>query len=130
MNFPNTHPLWMWLYFGIFGSTGLVLFILIVWNWLKYHAQANGAQRKASRWLIFGYFFLFCAAWFACGIGGGPGNMLGTERAFNQMAATGAATLAMFFSVPGWICVLIGQRKLLRNLPPEKSGSDSDSEIQ
>ena len=128
MNFPSTHPSWMWLYFGTFGCAGVILLILIVWTWLKYYARVTGHQRSASRWLIFGYFFLFSAAWFACGIGGGPGNMLGTENAFNQMAATGAASLAMFFSIPGWICVLVGQHKLFKKLPTEKDAPDSPSE--
>jgi hypothetical protein len=31
MNLPETHPLWMWLYFGVFGSAGVILITLIVW---------------------------------------------------------------------------------------------------
>ena len=65
MNFAATHPLWMWLYFGIFGSAGVILFTLIVFQWVKYHALAKGYQRSAARWSMVGHMFLFFAAWFA-----------------------------------------------------------------
>ena len=65
MNLPETHPLWMWLYFGIFGSAGVILITLIVWQWIQYHALAKGYQRSAAKWNVFGYVFLFAAATFA-----------------------------------------------------------------
>ena len=74
MNFPASHPLWMWLYFGVFGSAGVILFVLIVWNWMKLLKLAKGYLRSAAIWSMIGYMFLFFAAWFACGIGGSPGN--------------------------------------------------------
>lgn len=30
MNFPSTHPSWMWFYFGVFGTAGMVMFILAI----------------------------------------------------------------------------------------------------
>jgi hypothetical protein len=114
VNFPNSHQIWMWLYFGAFGTLGIVLFILIIWSWMKYHATVKGNLRSAARWNAIGCMFLFFAEWFACGIGGPPGNMLSTDLAtHNYFGAVGAASLAMFFSVPGWACILAGQRKLL-----------------
>lgn len=65
MSFPATHPLWMWLYFGILGSGGVILITLIAWNWMKYHALAKGYLRSAARWSMVGYMFLFFALWFA-----------------------------------------------------------------
>jgi hypothetical protein len=65
MGFPDTHPLCMWLYFGAFGSAGIILITLIAWNWMKYHALARGYARSAARWNMVGYMFLFFAAWFA-----------------------------------------------------------------
>lgn len=113
MNFLVSHPLWMWLYFGAFGSAGAILLTLIVWHWMKFHAQVKGYLRSAVRWSMVGYMFLFFAAWFACGIGGPPGNMLSPDStAQNLQAAIGAATLSMFFSVPGWACVLVGMLKM------------------
>jgi len=102
----------MWLYFGTLGTLGIILFILVLWNWMKYHAAIKGNLRSAARWNAIGYMFLFFAQWFACGIGGPPGNMLSPNMA-NYSAAVGAASLAMFFSVPGWVCLFVAQRKLL-----------------
>jgi len=114
VNLPTTHPLWMWLYFGTFGSAGAILFTLVVWHWLKLHALAKGALRSACVWKIIGYVFLFSAAWFACGIGGAPGNMLSPDPTVHNLDyATVAAVLSMFFSVPGWVCVLVGMRKMI-----------------
>ena len=115
MEFPLTHPIWMWLYFGAFGTLGIILFILTLWNWMKYHAAVKGNLRSAARWNVMGYMFLFIAEWFACGIGGPPGNMLSSDLGTHSFpGALGAAALAMFFSVPGWACLLVGQWKLLR----------------
>ena len=65
MNLPETHPLWMWLYFGIFGSAGLILITLIVWQWIRFHTLAKGYLRSAAKWNMFGHVFLFAAATFA-----------------------------------------------------------------
>lgn len=81
---------------------------------MKYHAVVKGNPRSAARWSATGYMFLFFAEWFACGIGGPPGNMLSSDLATHKFyGAVGAASLAMLFSVPGWACLLVGQRKLL-----------------
>jgi hypothetical protein len=65
MNFPATHPLWMWLYFGLFGSAGIILFTLIAFQWKRIHVLTKGYLRSAAKWSMFGYMFLFFAAWFA-----------------------------------------------------------------
>ena len=117
MSFPLSHPIWIWLYFGTFGTLGAVLFTLVIWHWMKVHALAKGFMRSAGKWSVVGYMFLFFAAWFACGIGGPPGNMLSSDpTAYNLSAATGAAILSMFFSVPGWASLLISQRTMIRGL--------------
>lgn len=115
MNFPISHPVWMFLYFGTFGTAGAVLFTLTIWYWMKAHALAQGPLRSALKWNAFGYMFLFFAAWFACGIGGPPGNLLSADPAIpNLYAGTGSALLSMFFSVPGWALVMVGQRKTVQ----------------
>ena len=120
MNFPMSHPLWMWLYFGTFGTADLILFTLIVWNWMRFHALVDGYKRSAARWSVLGYMFLFFAAWFACGIGGPPGNMLSSDpTTWNPFAAVGASALSMFFTVPGWTCLLVSQRKMLQSTQAE-----------
>jgi hypothetical protein len=114
MSFPAIYPNWMWLYFGGFGSAGLVLFALIGWNWMKLQARTNGKWRVATRWLMAGFVFLFFAAWFSCGVGGTPGALLSHDEAVRstEMALV-AAVLSMFFSVPGWACVLVGVRRMV-----------------
>ena len=122
MNFPASHPLWMWLYFGSFGSTGLILVTLIIWNWMRLLRFSEGYQRAAAKWSMMGYMFLFFSAWFACGIGGSPGNLLSANPDSHFLTgATYAAVLAMFFSVPGWLCVLISQRKITKGVQSEKA---------
>ena len=64
MNFSETHPIWMWLYFGTFGSIGAVLITLIAWQWAQFHAISRGYVRSAAKWSMFGYVFLFTAALF------------------------------------------------------------------
>ena len=115
MNFPTTHSAWMWLYFGTFGSMGTVLFILVVWNWMKVHSLAKGLLRSIAIWNVIGYMFLFLGAWFGYGIGGPPGNLLSPDiTVHNLNFATGTATFSIFASVPGWICLLVGQRKMVK----------------
>jgi hypothetical protein len=61
--------------------------------------------------------FLFVAAYFACGIGGPPGSLLSSDQLTHDIeAAYDSALLGIFFSVPGWGCVLVGIRKLLRGI--------------
>jgi len=115
MNFPISHPVWMWLYFGTFGSASAVLFTLVIWYLIKVRTLTKGALRSTAKWNMLGYLFLFFGAWFVCGIGGPPGNLLSTDPATHVLdAAIGAALLSMFFSVPGWACVLVGQRKMVK----------------
>lgn len=113
MNFPASHPTWMWLYFGIFAIAGMILFILVIWNWMKVYKMSAGPERAAALWSGFGYMFLFFGQWFACGIGAPPGNLLSPDiETHNALYATVTAALSIFFSVPGWGCLLVAQRKI------------------
>lgn len=116
MDFLITHPILVYAYFGTFGTVGTILFVLVARSWMEYHAMADHRQRSALRWSMVGYMFLFFASWFACGIGGPPGNLLRSDSAAHNLSAgLGAGILSMFFSLPGWACVLVSQRKLLRS---------------
>jgi hypothetical protein len=115
-----THPFWMWAYFGALGSIGAILFTLTIWQLMKLHSLVKGYQRSAARWNMIGYAFLFSAAWFACGIGGTPGNLLSPDSSTHNLSvATGVAVLSMLLSVPGWVSVLVGQWTLLRGIQSE-----------
>ena len=117
MNFPSTHPSWMWLYFGVLGTAGMVMFILAMWSVAKLRKNSNQRLGKAIRLNMIGYMFLFISSWFACGIGGPPGNMLSADATVhNQLGALGAASMAMFFSVPGWSFLFLGYRSMLNSL--------------
>jgi hypothetical protein len=116
-----THPLWMWVYFGAFGSIGAILFTLIIWQLMKLHALAKGYLRSAARWSMIGYAFLFSAAWFACGVGGTPGNLLSPDPTMhNPAVATGVAALSISLAVPGWACLLLAQSRILRGAQSER----------
>jgi len=111
MSFPD----WVWLYFGTGGTAGALLFTLVVWYWMKVQSRVEGSMLSSVRWNMVGLMFLFLGAWFACGIGGPPGNMLSFDPAIRDLEyAYDTAMLSMFFSVPGWACILIGQRKMIQ----------------
>jgi hypothetical protein len=120
MSFPN----WVWLYFGTFGTIGALLYTMTVWYWMKVHSLAAGWLRSVAKWNMLGLMFLFVAAYFACGIGGPPGSLLSADSlTHNIESAYDSALLGIFFSVPGWACVLVGIRKLLHGIRPQNEMS-------
>lgn len=114
MNFPAYYPAWMWSYFAAFGTVSLALVALIFWNWMKSRRMTKGGLRQALLWNMWGYAAEFTAAWFACGIGAGPGFLLSTDASMhNPTLAAGAAMASMFFGTAGWGLLLVGMRKML-----------------
>ena len=108
-------PTWVWLYFGGLGTVGAVLYSLVVWYWMRLRASTEGATRSIATWNVVGLMFLFIAAYFACGIGGPPGSLMSKDASTHALdAAYDSALLSIFFSVPGWACVCVGMRKMLR----------------
>ncbi len=121
-------PRWMWLYFGAFGSIGTILFTLTLWFLMKARALGRGYLRPVAGWSMAGYMFLFIAAWFACGIGGPPGNLLSPDlNVQNSFLGMFEALLAMSLSVPGWACVLVGQWKLFQGLHSDRGLNSAQS---
>ena len=115
MNFPTTHPNWMWLYFGGFAILGMILFIMVIWTWMKLYKITDEQMRSVLKWQIFGYMFLFFGQWFACGIGAPPGNLMSPDiSAHNLDRATLTASFSIFFAAPGWLCILIAQKKMMK----------------
>jgi hypothetical protein len=97
----------MWLYFGGLSSVGLVIYCLISWRLTRLYAASTGNLRSAIRFALFGATFMFLALWFACGIGGPPGNMLSADPTAHSFEfALNAALGSTFFSVPAWGCLL------------------------
>ena len=117
MNLPPHFPAWMFLYFATFGSIALVLVTLVFWMWMKVNRVASGKLRTALKWNAVGYVFMFISSWFACGIGASPGNLLSLDALIrNPFLASMAAFSGMFASAAGWVCLLVGQRKLFEGL--------------
>lgn len=124
MNLPPDFPEWMFLYFAALGTTAMVLVTLILWTWLQTTRLSSGALRGALAWNAVGHVFTFSAAWFACGIGAGPGLLLSSDLSMHRPFLAGAAAVAgMFCSVVGWACFLIGMRKVLKGLSAKTIGS-------
>lgn len=131
MNFMPSHPDLMWLYYGVFGSADIALLVLTMWSAMLLHRSADRTGRWALRSLMVGFAFLFVSGWWACGIGGPPGNLLSAdEGAHNLAAATASAALAMAFSVPGWAGVAVGLYALFRRSEVGKSAHNIPSGVQ
>jgi hypothetical protein len=53
--------------FGIGGGIILILFPLVVWQWIKKYGTLEKLQKKAATFQLVGYLFFFAASWFLCG---------------------------------------------------------------
>lgn len=117
MGIPRYFPTWLFLYFTSLGTVALVLVALLFWTWLRTTRFSAGPLRSALAWMVAGFVFVLSAAWFACGVGAGPGFLLSTDASMHQpFLATAAAVAGMFSSVVGWVCLLVGFRKILKGL--------------
>ncbi|MCL5771297.1 MAG: hypothetical protein M1479_03370 [Actinobacteria bacterium] len=124
MNLPATHPIWLWIYFGIMGTVSLILLALILWTRLVIISKKG--KDSAGRMITLGIVLLFCSGWMACGIAGPPGNLLSKDiSSHNQIAATWASIASMAFAVIGWICILIGYKLILK----KKNNSNNNQQI-
>src|SRR3972149_2482674 len=121
MKIPVEFPAWMWMYFALLGSLAILFVALTFWAWLKTTRLTSGSLKRALRWQVGGYATLFAAVWFACGIGGPPGNLLSTEDSLRNIeAATGAALAGMFFSVVGWVLLWMAMRIMLKSIETKR----------
>ena len=97
-------------FFGVLGSLLTIIFLSIVWYWMKYNEREKGALRAAAKWTMMGTSLLLMAVWFVCGMVSYPGFALTPERT-NPEAAIAIAYLAMLITLLGFALMLIGQRK-------------------
>lgn len=117
MNLPSGFAAWVFLYFAISGTIAMALVALIYWTWMKTTRLSTGALRSGLAWNAVGNIFTFSAAWFACGIGAGPGFLLSSDPTMHRpFLALAAGVAGMFTSVVGWACLLVGIRKILKGL--------------
>lgn len=57
-------------YYGVLGTTILLLFLFLVWEWMRRRPTLSDAARIVSDLRMVGYYFLVTATWSLCGIFG------------------------------------------------------------
>jgi len=93
-------------FFGILGTLILVLFLFIVWNWMKRRPGLEGSARTAGDLRMAGYYFLVVATWGLCGIFGivtyalKPEMMM--ERGLQSTAVTLTSHVMVELSLAGY----------------------------
>jgi hypothetical protein len=101
-------------YYGILGTTILVLFLFLVWDWMRRRPTLSDAARIASDLRMVGYHFLVTATWSLCGIFGivtyalQPQVMLarGLQPTAVMLTSHVMAELAL-----GWFFLFLASRK-------------------
>jgi hypothetical protein len=94
------HPL-----FGIGGTLILLLFIGILWLWVKERIALKGSSTTAADFKLVGYVFMLIAAWFICGIAGKP-----FLKALEGQAPNSPIHI-MIFLVLGWFFLFLSHYK-------------------
>ena len=101
-------------YYGILGTAILVMFVCLVWDWMRKRLTLSGSARIASDLRIVGHYFLVVATWSLCGIFGivtyalQPQIML--ARGLQPTALMLTSHVMAEFAV-GWCFVLLASRK-------------------
>lgn len=54
-------------YYGVLGTTILLLFLFLVWEWMRRRPTLSDAARIVSDLRMVGYYFLVTATWSLCG---------------------------------------------------------------
>jgi len=101
-------------YYGILGTAILVLFLFLVWDWMRRRPTLSDSARIASDLRMVGYFFLVTATWSLCGIFGivtyalQPQIMLarGLQPAAVMLTSHVMAELAL-----GWFFLFLAARR-------------------
>ena len=57
-------------YYGILGTGILMLFLYLVWDWIRRRPKLSDDAKSASDLRMVGYYFLVTATWSLCGIFG------------------------------------------------------------
>lgn len=101
-------------YYGILGTTILVLSLFLVWDWMRRRPTLSDASRIASDLRMVGYYFLVTATWSLCGIFGivtyalQPQIMLARHL---QPAAIMLTSHVMAELTLGWFFLFLASRK-------------------
>ena len=102
-------------YYGILGTTILVLFLFLVWDWMRRRPTLSEAARIASDLQMVGYYFLVTATYSLCGIFGivtyalQPQIMLARGL---QPAAVMLTSHVMAELTLGWFLLFLASRRV------------------
>lgn len=99
------------LYFGVGGTSIMVLMLATSWQWGRRRACATMAERRGLDLQGLGYLCFGLAAWNTCGIGGMPGFALYPEkmaRAGTHLLVAGNFKIVMAYFVLGWLLTTLG----------------------
>ena len=101
------------LVFGIGGGLIMLLFLGVIWNWVRARPTLSGSQKLGADVQMIGFAFLVTAAWHICGLMGPPAFALMDAQ---QMVTGGVvqASSLMAELVLGWAFVFASQRVALR----------------
>jgi hypothetical protein len=102
------------LFFGIQGTIILLLFLFIIWYWMKRRPRLERSARTASDLRIIGYYFLVVATWNLCGIFGVAAYALKPEIMMKQGLQSNAVTLASHVMIElllGWFFIFLSMVK-------------------
>jgi hypothetical protein len=107
--------------FGIGGGLITLFFLGSVWNWARKRPALSGSERTGSDLRMVGSVFYVIAAWDLCGL---LGSLLSHDQVTHDLeAAYDSAMLSIFFSVPGWACMLVGMWKMLQGIRSDEETS-------
>jgi hypothetical protein len=102
------------LYFGVQGIAILLLFLLIVWLWMKKRPELDELAKTAGDYRIVGYFFFIVATWNLCGIFGLAAFALKPEMMIEHGLQPNAITMTSHVMIElllGWMFIFLAMYK-------------------
>jgi hypothetical protein len=102
------------LFFGIQGAVTIIIFLLIVWYWMKKRPKLEKPAKAAGDLRIIGYYFFIVATWHLCGIFGISSYALKPEIMIKHGLQTVATTMTSHVMIElfiGWLFILISMYK-------------------
>lgn len=101
-------------FYGILGTTILVLFVLIAWHWMKRRPSLTRSAQIGSDLRMIGYYFLVVATWDLCGIFGIVTYALKPEIMIERGLQSTAIMLTSHVMIElslGWVFIFLSVRK-------------------
>ena len=102
------------LFFGIQGTMTLLLFLFIIWYWMKKRPKLNSPAKTATDFRMIGYYFFIVATWNLCGIFGISTYALKPEIMIKHGLQSNAITLTSHVMIElllGWLFIFLSMHK-------------------